>query len=136
MSARLTITGLDELRYALTHLPAQLAEEAEAIIDNRAELMKAEVYQRYPKRTGNLRKGLVIKDAARGVHVPGLRVVNRAAHAWLFENGTEARHTKLGADRGAMPPGRVFIPAAIRHRRLMVAELVAMLERNGLVIHV
>ena len=131
--SRLTLTGLDDLSTALAQLPAQLAAEAEALIDERAELMKAEVFQRYPKRTGNLRKGVRIQALRSGsAFTPGRVVTNRAPHAHIFELGTEARHTKIGARRGAMPPGRVFVPAAIRHRRVLMGELLALLERVGL----
>jgi hypothetical protein len=35
----------------------------------------------------------------------GAIVINRAKHAAIFENGTQARHTAIGANRGSMPPG-------------------------------
>lgn len=129
---RFTFDGLTELRAALRRLPAHLAEEAEGIIDNRAELAKAEIVQTYPRRTGNLRDGVSVKDLPSGQYGAGRLVQNRAQHAYLFEVGTEARHTKLGADRGSMPAGKVFIPAVIRHRRKMYEELKALLAREGL----
>jgi hypothetical protein len=59
-------------------------------------------------------------------------VVNRSPHAWMFENGTQARHTAIGANRGAMPPGHVFIRIAIIKRKQMYAQLRGLLERHGL----
>jgi hypothetical protein len=52
---------------------------------------------------------------------------NRAKHAWLYDNGSQARHytTKSGAthDTGAMwgktPPTHVFVRTVIRKRRQM-----------------
>jgi hypothetical protein len=62
----------------------------------------------------------------------GAIVKNTAKHAWIFENGTQARHNDLGANRGSMPPGHVFIPAVIKRRRIMYQQLRALLERHGL----
>jgi hypothetical protein len=52
----------------------------------------------------------------------------------MFENGTMVRHTRIGANRGAMPPGHVFVPTAIRHRAAMYRNLRDMLEREGLLV--
>jgi len=60
------------------------------------------------------------------------KVQNTAKHAWLFENGTQARHTDLGANRGSMPPGHVFIPIIIRRRRVMFEVLRRVLTEHGL----
>lgn len=134
MPAKFTFDGLTELRAALRNLPAHLAEEAEDVIDNRAELAKSEIVQRYPRRTGNLRNGVRVKNLPSGPFGAGRQIENRAAHAHLFEHGTQARHTRLGANRGSMPPGNVFIPAVVRHRRQMYQELKALLVREGLVV--
>ena len=139
MSAQLVINGLDELRHVLKNLPTSLAEQSESIIDNRAEIARSTITQLYPRRTGNLRKGVRLKEITMGPYGRGRKVENRAPHAWLFEYGTEGTRfytTKHGKRKsvGQMPPGRVFIPNAIRHKRILMTELVAMLERAGLVV--
>lgn len=58
-------------------------------------------------------------------------VKNTAKHAHLYENGTQTRQTKIGANRGAAPPGRVFVPIMIRKRRELHGELVALVRRAG-----
>lgn len=126
MANRIEFTGLEELRAALKQLPEELAREADDIIDNRTELALSEIIQRYPRRTGNLRKGVRKKKIR-----DGWQLRNTAAHSHLFERGTQARHTKIGAHRGAMPPGNVFVPVAIKHRRLMEQELIDLLVRKG-----
>jgi hypothetical protein len=50
----------------------------------------------------------------------------------MFENGTQARHTALGASRGAMPPGHVFIPVAAAERRAMYKDLAQVVADEGL----
>ena len=67
-----------------------------------------------------------------GKYSAGAIVKNRAKHAYIFENGTQARHTGLGYNRGAMPPGHVFIPEIVRRRRGMYEKLAEMLRQHGL----
>jgi hypothetical protein len=132
MSNRLTWSGLAELRDELRRLPAELAGEASAIVIGAAEGAKADMH--YPRRTGNLADHLYVTKAPAGIYGAGAVVKNTAKHAWLFENGTQARHTAIGANRGSMPPGHVFLPAVIRRRRAMYDQLKALLVRHGLVV--
>lgn len=123
--------GLDELRDELRRLPAELAGEASAIVLRAATAAKEEIIAAYPRRTGNLRTHVSVSKQAAGPYGAGAIVKNTAKHAYIFENGTEARHTALGADRGSMPPGHVFIPIAMRRRRAMYEQLKALLETHG-----
>jgi len=129
---RLRWHGLDELKADLRRLPEELAQEGSAIIFAHADGAMAEIAAAYPTRTGNLRKGLRRTINAVGRWGAGALVKNVAKHAWIFEHGTQARHTAIGANRGAMPAGRVFIPIVMRWRRKMYAQLAALLERHGL----
>jgi len=139
---RLHWVGLDELRAALLQLPEDLASDAESIVNDAAQAAFDEIYAAYPVRTGNLRNGLKVQtlshafDARVGSRALGAGAIlyNNAPHAYMFEHGTEARHTDIGADRGRMPPGKVFIPRVMRHRRRMYEELVAMMESHGLLV--
>jgi hypothetical protein len=127
---KLEMHGLEELREALRRLPEELAREAEDIIDNRGELAMAEIIQSYPRRTGNLRKGVRIRNIAGR----GRRVTSNAFHAHLYERGTKLRRTKRGWNRGRMPARPTVVPVAIRHRRLMEQELVDLLVRHGFIV--
>lgn len=131
---RIVWEGLDELRAALRQLPSDLAAEATGIVIAHAEGAAQEIEGAYPARTGNLRNGMDVIRSAAGRFGVGALVRNRAKHAWIFENGTQARHTSLGASRGSMPPGHVFIPRIIRWRARMYDALRAMLERHGLAV--
>jgi Bacteriophage HK97-gp10, putative tail-component len=129
---RLVINGLDELRQALRELPHELAAEASHIVTGAANGAAADIKAAYPVRTGNLRDHLSVESfPASGAGAKAV-VKNTARHAVLFENGTQARHTKIGANRGAMPPGHVFVPRVIKARRRMYQELADLLRRQGL----
>lgn len=134
MSARVTWTGLDELRADLRNLPVELTEEASGIVIDSAMSAAQDIRTAYPKRTGNLANH--VKAEATAPSRFGVRAVvkSTARHAHLFEYGTQARHTELGVDRGSMPPGNVFIPRMVKHRRAMYERLKAMLERHGLTV--
>jgi hypothetical protein len=58
-------------------------------------------------------------------------VKSTAKHAALFEIGTQARHTNIGANRGSMPPGKIFVPVVVRKRRAMYERLKELLVRHG-----
>jgi Bacteriophage HK97-gp10, putative tail-component len=134
MSVEVTWTGLDELREALRKLPEELTAEATDIVDSAAEIAMASIIQAYPHRTGDLRSHVVKEAKAAGPFGVAFVVKNTSRHAWIFENGTQARHTAIGANRGAMPPGRVVIPTAVRCRQTMYRELKDMVTRHGLVV--
>jgi hypothetical protein len=61
-------------------------------------------------------------------------VVNKAKHAWIFESGTQARHNDIGANRGSMPPGHVFVPGVMSKRAEMYRNLGKMVEAHGLIV--
>lgn len=132
MSSRIVWNGLAELREALRNLPAELTAEASHIVDGVANAAAADIKEGYPARTGNLRDHVFVSHRDKGRFAAGAVVKNTAKHAWIFENGTQARHTDIGSDRGSMPPGHVFIPAVIKRRRIMYQQLRALLERHGL----
>jgi len=126
---------LDELKAALRQLPRQLAADGAVIVAATAEAAANEIRDAYPVRTGNLRKGVKVRKVNVSDFGAVAAVVNDAPHAYIFEHGTVARHTDIGADRGSMPPGHVFIPIMERRRREMyMVEFVALLERAGLTV--
>ena len=134
MSNRLAFDGLAELRAALRNLPAELTGEASRIVEATTNAVAVEVRSEYGKHvvTGNLQAGVVVAHVDRGKFVATGIVKSTAKHAAIFEIGTQARHTDLGANRGAMPPGNIFVPIAIRRRRAMEQALKNMIERHGL----
>lgn len=126
--------GLEEYRKVLTALPESLRGEADHYVDENANAAAVDIRGAYPARTGNLRNGVEVREKPAGQFGTARVVRNRAPHAVIFELGTQARHTKLGANRGSMPPGHVFVPRVIRWRRRLMEQIVAMLQRHGAVV--
>jgi hypothetical protein len=129
-----TIAGLAELRAALRTLPADLTGEASEILIDEGDQALNEIVTGYPERARSLRSKTkkTVRDI--GTAGVGLVITNTAKEATWFEIGTQARHTALGANRGSMPAGNVFIPPIQRHRRAAMQRLKAMMERNGLTV--
>jgi len=137
MPVQLTIKGIDDLKRALADLPPQLKGEATVIVLDNAHAAAADIKGQYPKGlTGNLQKGVKVRVQEVGALAVAAQVRNTAPHAHLWEFGTEARHTKLGWNRGVMkrPPAPVFIPTMIKYRRLMYEKLAAIIEAKGLTV--
>lgn len=133
MSASVRFQGLEELKSDLRNLPADLRDDARTIVEEAAEGAKTAIQTAYRARggTGNLARGVVTKKRKAGEYAVRASVESTAAHAFIFENGTQTRKTTLGANRGAMPPGRVFVPIAMRRRRQMNDDLIDMIKRAG-----
>ena len=127
-------TGFDELREALRNLPDHLAAEGGAIVNAATDAFMAEVEAAYPVGpTGNLKRGLRKLQKSSGRYGVIYQVKNVAKHAWIFENGSQTRRSRSG-NPSPMPPGHIFVPAAIRHRARMYRNLANMLEREGLLV--
>jgi hypothetical protein len=129
-----TWTGLSELIADLRNLPADLATEAAGIVVSAGNSAAQEARDNYPDRTGDLRDHVVVKPIDFGQFGAGVLVQNTSKLAYIFENGTQARHTQLGANRGSMPPGHVFVPAMERWRHTMYERLKDLLVRHGLAV--
>jgi len=128
--------GLEELKAALRELPDDLKGEASHLVEGRANAAAMDIRSGYAghRHSGNLQSKVTVTHFENGRYSTGAIVKNTAKHAWLFENGTQARHTKAGWNRGRMPPGHVFVPRIIRHRRMLYREIIEMMVRNGLAV--
>jgi hypothetical protein len=134
---RFVFEGLAELKEALRNLPADLTNESSHIIEGAANGAVATIKGNYARgKTGNLIKGVKV-EFGRSQFGASATVTSAAKHAYLYEHGTQVRHTAAGANRGVMPPappGRAFIPVMIRARRRMYEQLADLLKRNGLLV--
>jgi hypothetical protein len=133
MSSRFRLDGLAELVTGLQQLTPELVGESSAIIGGAGDGAAREIILGYPERTGDLRKGVKVLKTA-GQFSITVKVVNTSKLASIFENGTQARHTDLGANRGSMPPGHVFVPIMMRRRRAMYEQLKALVASKGLTV--
>jgi hypothetical protein len=138
---RVEMTGLQELQDALKRLPQDLTYEATSILAAHAEEAYRQIYDKYPVREygrkrgrGNLRRGLTLRNYTDRFSVFAV-LRNTANHAYIYEHGTEMRHTARGQSRGAMPPGRVFIPIALRQKRIAVEALKELVRRHGFAVN-
>jgi len=137
MSARVSWSGLDELRRALNALPQDLAREAHAIVVAHATGAEHDIEVGYPEGpSGNLRAR--VSTSIEGARAGTTAIVrSRAPHAGIFEKGTRRRRTNRGWNRGAMPQPPVsqrMVPKAIAWRERMYRSLLMMCERHGLVV--
>lgn len=131
---RLEIRGLTELMATLRALPDELAAEAGPLVRQAAEEAAADIRASYPRRTGDLADHVIVADQAGGRYGVVAKVENTSPHAWLFELGSQARHTKIGANKGSMPPGHVFVPRMMKHRRRLLEKIRGLMQSRGLVV--
>jgi hypothetical protein len=126
--------GLAELRAEILALPEACTGEAAHLIDGAANGVTVDIANAYPWRTGDLRKKTTVAPLATKGLVVGMVVKNTSNLATIFENGSQARHTSIGANRGSMPPGHVFVPRILRARRAVTQQLKEMVARHGAIV--
>ena len=128
---RLRFIGIEEFYADLRALPPRLQAEGTRLRQSESNAAAVEIRTEYGKhrRSGRLQDRVTVQHS-------GMRstVKSSAPHAHIFENGTQARHTELGAARGAMPPGHVFVPIVVRRKRALYEQLIALVKREGLLV--
>lgn len=120
MSAQFKWTGLDELIAEFTTLPQDLTAAAAPTVEAAAEAARQTIRSGYPSRTGDLRDHLQVVTTRDDTGVKAV-VINTSRHAAVFEQGSQARHTAIGANRGSMPANPIFTATMIRERRRLYA---------------
>jgi len=133
-------TGLDELKADLRRLPADMTAEASHIVEGAANGAAVAIRTIYGAHvvTGHLQRDVRVEHGATGRAGAESRVIANGRIAWLFENGSEARHyvSVRGNrhDTGRMPPAHVFVPTMMRARAEMYRKLAEMMRQHGLVV--
>lgn len=135
-------SGLDTFREQLMRLPEDLRQEAADIISHETEQARSEIDADYAQHTytGNLRARLLLSTLYEGRFGVRTELRNKAHHAWLYDNGSEARHYvtpggaihETGKMWGRTPPRHTFVRAAIQARERIEDGLRAMMESHGL----
>ena len=126
------IEGIDDFREALRNLAPDLAQDAGDLIVEHTNIAAERMVAAYPEGpTGHLKGGVKFSIERSQFGALGI-VKNTAQHAYIFEEGTQARHTELGANRGAMPPGHVFVPIMMDERRKVNDGLKTLIQASGL----
>lgn len=130
----MTWDGLDQFRQALLALPETLAANGGRIVEGITNAAEREIRAGYPPSAESLRDH-VVSDMTRTPFGAVGRVRNTSKLAFIYEHGSQARHyiTRRGKRHltGRMPPGHVFVPAAMRQRRKMYQQLKDMLTSMG-----
>lgn len=138
MSNRLTFDGLAELRRELKNLPQEMTGEARHEVEAAANGAASEIKRGYPAISGRLRDGVIVTHLDPGPFGAGAEVKNTAPHAWLYDNGSQARHWISGKSTGRMwghtRPTHHFVRNAIKARKRMYERLKAMIARKGFVV--
>jgi len=130
MSARITMTGFDELIQTLTDAPQDIRTEAMGIIREETEGAAVEMSQRFGFKTGKLRRSVKTSYPSSTILL-GLAQAT-APHAHLNAFGTQDRKNRAGANRGhgePLNPGIVEIGK--RRRARMFRRFRELLVRRG-----
>jgi hypothetical protein len=135
---RIVFEGLDELRAELLALPDALTGEASHILEAAANAAAADIKAGYHVVTGELRDGLTVTQRSAGRFGAAFTVRNTSRLAWLYDNGSQARHWLSGKSTGTMwgktAPTHLFVGTVIRRRRSMYEALKALVARHGLTV--
>lgn len=137
---RIVFRGLEELKAELRALPAELASEAGNVVEGTAIEASATVHAEYERHrvTGELADSLKVLHVSAGQFGAAYVVKATSKIAWLFDNGSQARHWLSGKSTGAMwgktPPTHVFVKTMTRARTKMYQTLKGVVERKGLVV--
>ena len=134
MGENLVWEGLTEYYAELAQLPEACAGEAAHLIEAVANGVTLDIKGAYPSRAGDLRKKTVVMALEKNGLIVGAVVKNTSKHAAIFEAGTQARHTALGANRGTMPPGHVFLPRIVTATRALTQQLKDLRALRGAVV--
>src|SRR5262252_9463827 len=139
--ARVTfqLRGVEELLADLTALPDSLRDDAATIIETEAKTAHDAIHAVYAEHvdSGRLVNSLHVERLnTTGAFGVGYRVRSDDPIAWLFDNGSQARHWASGKATGAMwgdtAPTHIFVRSLIAARRNMALKLAALLTRAGL----
>jgi hypothetical protein len=140
VSATVEWTGLAELKEELRSLPGDASVEASHLIEGIANGAATDIKAVYGAHrvTGHLQESVVIERQSAGAFGTAIVVKSTDPMAWLFDNGSQARHWASGKSTGQMwgktPPTHAFVQIMIRARRQMYEQLTALLVRKGLVV--
>jgi hypothetical protein len=135
VSVTFTWKGFDELLDAFRTLPGDLTVEAGPPAVEQAKQAESEIRAAWDGHmlTGSMGAALrVVPVPALGPLSTGARVIDASPNALWFEEGTAARHTRKGYNRGAMRPAHVFVPALQRARAAFYGDVATLLEAHGL----
>src|SRR4249920_3750014 len=122
--------GMDTFKQELQLLTADLVSEAEGILITAAFDAADALRAAYPYREGGLIRGVTV-EPSRGLTLAGAKVINRAPHAAIYENGTTTRATKAGYNRGRQLGTPTFRPITARYRDEALTAIIDRIYAHG-----
>jgi hypothetical protein len=129
--------GLNEYREELRQLPEACTGEAAHIVEAGANGAYQTISSFYGAHhfTGTLQKRLTLTPLKEAAFATGLKLTSGSPLAWLFDNGSQARHyvTEHGVTHvtGRMPPTHIFSSTVGKTKRAIVQHLKEMVLRRG-----
>ena len=117
MSARLTFDGLVALRSTLHNSGEICADGVRSIVADTAQRFADRVKSEIKPVTGNLSRGIKVKEQRIGANVASYLVVSTARHAHLHEYGFMHKNS------GRHVPGKFLLARATEPRRVMNDEI-------------
>jgi len=117
-------TGLTEYKMDLSSWPADAAAAASAAVARHAQQAFQTIYAGYPVITGKLRGGLQKWNRSRDPMTPNWEIRNVTIYARAWETGGTRIYGPLAA-------GKLFIPTMQRERRLLLADLVEIVNTGA-----
>jgi hypothetical protein len=122
--------GMDTFKQELQLLADNLTSEAEGILIRSAFDAADAVRAAYPYREGGLIRGVTV-EPSRGMTLAGAKVINRAPHALLYENGTRTRATTQGYNRGRQQGTPTFRPITNRYHDEAITAIIDRIYAHG-----
>jgi hypothetical protein len=143
-SNKFVFEGLEELKAALRTLPADLTAEASRIVEGEATGAAVTLRTIYGAHniSGDLQDKVQVRPRTAGQFGVAWLVVNGSRIAWLFDNGSQARHYvtsrgnvhQTGKMWGKTPPTHAFVKTMVKARRVMYEKLADLMRRHGLTV--
>jgi Bacteriophage HK97-gp10, putative tail-component len=121
VSVTFRFDGLKELLAQFRSLSEDMTVAATPDVEASAREALDAIHSGYPSRTGDLRDHLTLTVTREADRVRAT-ITNTSDHAVMFENGTQARHTAIGANRGSMPANPLFTATVMRARRELLSD--------------
>lgn len=125
-------TGLDEFRREMAAMPSHLVAGAAPVARAAADSAATTARAKYPHVSGRLASALTVSQVtAPSPYGVNVKIENTAPYAAVYDVGSAPRTTRRGYNRGRMPAGQTFVPAAQLARAGMYEHLKDVLRAEG-----
>lgn len=131
---KFTLGGVAVQQSKFKQFPSFLAARAQAALVSLATTVAGDIAASYPKRTGQLAAGMVVRSQPRK-NTARVVIANRVRWSAGYEFGSKPRTTKKRkAYRGRMPAAHNFVPRIMKARETMLVRVAAIMRDEGLTV--